>query len=169
MIAVKDVRMTRQAPLVAMSFSAAALAVALGSQYLAGLKPCDLCLWQRLPHGIVVVAGIGALLWFRSERERRLLTWFAAICFLAGTVLALYHASVEYGIIAAPASCSGSSALNNAESIEELGRLLAQTPPVPCDVAAVTFLGLSMAGWNALLSAVFFWLCVSAGRRQEAQ
>ena len=52
----------RDMPLWAMAASAIALLVALGSQYLGGVAPCKLCLWQRLQHGAVIVIGVGALL-----------------------------------------------------------------------------------------------------------
>ena len=73
----------RDAPVWAMAASAAALAVALASQYWGGLAPCGLCLWQRIPHGVAIVIGLGALLWFQGRRGRIALTWLAALVFAA--------------------------------------------------------------------------------------
>ena len=52
--------------------SSVAILAALGSQYLGGLHPGELCLWQRIPHGVIIVLALGALLWFRGKRERTL-------------------------------------------------------------------------------------------------
>ena len=51
----------RSAAIWAMWASAIALLAALGSQYLGGLAPCKLCIWQRIPHGVAIVIGLGAL------------------------------------------------------------------------------------------------------------
>ena len=82
-------------PLWAMAASAIALLIALISQYLGDLAPCKLCLWQRIPHGAVILIGTGALLWFRGPRERLLLTWASMVALSIGAGIALYHAGVE--------------------------------------------------------------------------
>ena len=156
------------APLWAMAASAGALAVALGAQYLGGLHPCDLCIWQRLPYGIAIVIGTAALLWFRSPRERAVLTWLAVLCFAAGGVVALYHVGVEQRWIAGPSSCSGSSALGAAGSVEELRKLLAAAPVIRCDEIPWSLFGVSIAGWNAVASLALAAICGVAGWRQTA-
>ena len=153
------------APLWAGAASAIALALALGSQYWGGLEPCELCLWQRVPYGVAVAAAVGALLWFRSPRERMALTWLAALCFAAGAAVALYHVGVELHWVAGPASCSGSASLNDARTVEELRRLLAAAPVARCDVVAWSLFGISMAGWNALASLALLAGCGLAGWR----
>lgn len=156
----------RNAPLWAMAASVVALAAALGSQYLGGLAPCKLCLWQRVPHGIVIVIGIGALLWFQGPRERAVLTWAAGLAFAVGAGIALYHAGVEQHWIAGPSSCSGASSLNAAQTIEELRQQLLGTPVVRCDEIPWSLFGISIAGWNALFSLGLAAFCGIAGTRQ---
>ena len=153
-------------PLWAMAASAVALLTALASQYLGGLAPCKLCLWQRIPHGVVLVLGVGALLWFRGPRERLLLTWAAAIAFAFGAGLALYHVGVEQHWIAGPSSCSGDSGLNSAQSVEELRKMLMAAPVVRCDEITWSLFGLSIAAWNAVACIVLAVFCGVAGRRQ---
>ncbi len=143
--------------------STGALAIALGSQYFGGLQPCELCIWQRIPYGVVIVSGLAALLWFTSPRERRLLAWLAALCFAAGAVIAVYHTLLEYGL--APGglvACAGSGSLNQATTIEELRELLEAAPVVRCDQPSWTFSGISMAGWNALASVGLTLYCVTS-------
>ena len=156
----------RDMPLWAMAASAIALLVALGSQYLGGVAPCKLCLWQRLPHGAVIVIGVGALLWFREPRERLFLTWLAAITFAVGAVIALYHSGVEQHWFAGPRSCSGDSSLNSAQSIDELRGMLLAAPVVRCDEIPLSLFGLSIAAWNALACTVLSLFCGVAGWRQ---
>lgn len=156
----------RDATLWAMAASAIALLAALGSQYLGGLAPCKLCLWQRLPHGAVIVIGVGALLWFRGPRERLFLTWLSAIAFAVGAAIALYHTGVEQRWIAGPTSCSGDSGLNAAQSVEELRKLLLAAPVVRCDEIPWSLYGLSIAAWNALACIVLAAFCSVAGWRQ---
>ena len=155
----------RDAPLWAAVAAALALAVALASQYLGGLAPCKLCLWQRVPHGAVIVIGVGALLWFHGPRERQALTWLAALVFAAGAGIALYHVGIEQKWIAGPASCSGDTSLNSATTIEDLRRQLLAAPVVRCDEVPWSLIGISIAGWNALASLALAVFCALAGRR----
>ncbi len=152
-------------PLWAGLASAVALAAALGSQHWGGLQPCELCLWQRFPHGAVVAVAVGGWLWFRSPRERMVLAWLAALLFAAGAAVALYHVAVELHWAAGPSACSGPGALDRARSVEELRRLLDATPVVRCDQVAWSMLGVSMAGWNALASVALCAGCGAAGWR----
>lgn len=155
----------RAMPLIAGAASGAALLVALASQYLGGLAPCHLCLWQRLPHGAIVVVGLAALLWFRGPRERRWLTWLCALLFAAGAGIAIYHAGVEQGWFPGPSSCTGDASLNAAKTIEDLRRQLLAAPVVRCDEIPWSVFGLSIAAWNALFCLVMTVVCALAGRR----
>lgn len=146
--------------------SAIALMAALGSQHLGGLAPCKLCIWQRVPHGIVIVIGLGALLWFRGPRERLALTWLAFLVLAVGTGIAMYHTGVEQQWIAGPSSCTGLGALNNATTIEELRTQLLAAPVVRCDEIPWSLFGVSIAGWNALASLILTVFCAVAGWNQ---
>ena len=157
----------RDIPLWAMTASGAALGIALLSQYWGGLAPCKLCMWQRLPHGAVIVIGLGGLLWFRGGRERALLTWLAAAAFGVGAGIAIYHAGVEQGWFAGPTSCSGLSPLNQTTTIDELRRQLLAAPLVRCDEIAWSLFGLSIAAWNALFCTALTAVCSVAGWRQR--
>lgn len=153
-------------PLWAMAASFVALISAFGFQYLGGMAPCELCLWQRIPHGAVIVGGIGALLWFHSKRERLFLTWSAAIMFAVGASIALYHVGVEQQLIMGPRSCAGDSGLNSAQSIDQLRKMLMAAPIVRCSEISWSFFGLSIAALNAITSTVIAILCGVSGMRQ---
>jgi disulfide bond formation protein DsbB len=156
----------RSAAIWAMWASAIALIAALGSQYLGGLAPCKLCIWQRIPHGITIVIGLGSLLWFRGPRERIFLTWLACLTFAAGAGIALYHTGVEQQWIAGPSSCSGLGALSQAITIEDLRAQLLAAPIVRCDEIPWSLFGVSIAGWNAVASLGLMVFCGTAAWNQ---
>ena len=132
--------------IIAGGISTTLLGSALLFQYVGGLAPCSLCIWQRWPHlAVIVMAFIG----LRGIMPRSML-W---LTFIAGSIsagLGGYHAGIEYGFWAGPASCTANLALGG--DIKTLTEQLLITPLVRCDEAPWLFFGLSMAGWNALIS-----------------
>lgn len=129
---------------------AASLALLLGAlafQYLGGYAPCVLCHWQRWAHAATIVLALAA---FAVPRAA---AWFlaaAALALLAGAGIAGFHVGVEQHWWEGTAECG--SAVSGASSVEALrARLLAQ-PVVRCDEVAWSLFGVSMAGYNLLLS-----------------
>jgi disulfide bond formation protein DsbB len=119
----------------------AVLLTVLAFQYIGGLPPCPLCVWQRWPY--VGVALLGLLGWRWQPRP---LLGLCTLLLLAGAGVGAYHVGVEQGWWALPAGCAAGA---DATSIEDLKRLLATAPPA-CDQVAFTFFGLSLAGWNVI-------------------
>ena len=132
--------------IIAGGISTTLLVSALLFQYVGGLAPCSLCIWQRWPHlAVIVVAFIG----LRGIMPRGML-W---LTFIAGSIsagLGGYHAGIEYGFWTGPAGCTANLALDG--DIKTLTQQLLITPLERCDEAPWSFFGLSMAGWNALIS-----------------
>jgi len=128
---------------------AGALAGALISQYWGGLQPCILCLYQRWPHGVAAGLGLVTLLPLSAGLRRWLLT-LGGVTLLVGAGIAFFHVGVEYHWWAGTASCG--SPVNQPQTIEDLRRALLAAPVVRCDVPAWSLFGLSMAGYNVLLS-----------------
>ncbi|MGB5184849.1 MAG: disulfide bond formation protein B [Xanthobacteraceae bacterium] len=122
-------------------------------EYVLKLAPCPLCLEQRIPYHVIVplslLLGIAALA--RAPRKL-LLVGFAAIAIAAGcnVVLGIYHAGVEWHWWAGPADCSGP--LTDLRTGGSLLDQLHAVHVVRCDEAAWRFLGLSLAGYNVLIS-----------------
>jgi disulfide bond formation protein DsbB len=137
---------TRNAPIVIAVASAAMLIAALAMQYVGGLPPCALCHWQRYAYIASGVIGLAA--WFGA---RRVLIALAGVAFLVGAGIAVYHAGVEWKIFAGPSGCTGT--VTGAQTLEELRRQLTQAPVIRCDEAPWTLFGISIAGYNALISA----------------
>lgn len=142
--------------------SAILLAAALAFQYLDGLPPCQLCIWQRWPH---VVAILALLLW--ALTRWRVWPWLGCLAALAASSLGLFHVGVEQGWWEFISSCTQDVPLSvgpGAALLPDEGDIVA--PPVRCDRIAWQFLGLSMAAWNAICSAglAILWL-IGASRR----
>ena len=128
------------------AISASLYAGALWFQYVGGLMPCSLCLWQRWPHIIIVLLAVIALF----VRMPRLVLLAIAITAASSVILAAYHAGVEWQLWSGPSGCT--AILTNSGDLTSLTDSLLATPVVSCDEVAWSFLGLSMAGWNSLFS-----------------
>ena len=126
--------------------SASLYAGALWFQYVGGLMPCSLCLWQRWPHIIIVLLAIMALF----LRMPRFLLTAIALTAAISVALAAYHAGVEWQLWSGPDGCGAS--VTNSDDLTYLTNSLLSTPVVRCDEVAWSFFGLSMAGWNSLFS-----------------
>nr|WP_207186588.1 disulfide bond formation protein B [Rhodobaculum claviforme] len=136
--------------------SAALLIAALGSQYIGGLAPCELCIWQRWPHLAAVVAGALALSWAGPVPAA-----LGATSALVASGLGIHHTGVERGWWAGPDACGSPGDISALTPEELLSQILA-APVVRCDEVAWAFLGLSMASWNAILSLGLAGLWVAA-------
>lgn len=124
-----------------------------------GYPPCAMCIWQRWPHGIAIAIGVLALL-----IPGRALPALGALAVATTSAIGVFHAGVEQGWWEGPSSCTGTG--QNLGSLAG-GDLLATDGPllVMCDVISWQFAGVSMAGWNALLSAGLAVLWLAALRR----
>ena len=119
------------------------------SQYAFGLFPCEICWWQRYPHFVaLVLALVAAFAPVRQTGLRRAAIVLAALAILASGLIGGFHAGVEYGWWDGITGCasnvaSGGNALDN----------IMNAPLVRCDVAPWSLLGISLAGWNFIISA----------------
>jgi disulfide bond formation protein DsbB len=138
-------------PMAIAAISAASLAVALISQYGFGLWPCELCIWQRYPYVAAIALGLfGAVFAARPVLRRASLT-LAALVFVSGAGIAGFHVGVEQGWWQGLPGCT--AGLDAGMSAREvLAMLETRQQVVPCDEPAWTFAGVSMAGYNGLLS-----------------
>ncbi|MDF1717849.1 MAG: disulfide bond formation protein B [Antarcticimicrobium sp.] len=153
--------MTRKLLILAAAGGSAALLLgALGFQYLGGLPPCDLCIWQRWPHLAAVVLG-GAALTLRG----RALPLLGAVAALTTSGFGLYHTGVERGWWQGPSTCT--SAPVGGLTPDQLMEQIMSAPLVRCDEVPWELLGLSMASWNAIaaLGLALVWLAAARATR----
>ena len=116
-----------------------------------GLKPCKLCLQQRIPYYVAMPLALGLAVLPRSGSLSRAGLLLLGLVFLASAGLGAYHAGVEWGWFAGPSDCGG--AISPASGrVGDFLRDLDRTRVTSCSEAAWRLLGLSLAGWNALIS-----------------
>ena len=139
--------------------SVAIVGGALFSQYVGGLQPCELCLYQRWPYYAAIVATAVALL-SGGDRAMRAVIMLCALLFAASTALAFYHVGVEQHWFAGPSACTGS--VTGATSIEALKAQLLARQPVSCDTPSWLLFGVSLAGWNLVSSVLLTVACAGA-------
>jgi disulfide bond formation protein DsbB len=135
----------RQAAWLLFAVSGSLLLGALGFQFLGGLAPCEMCFWQRYAHLAVLAVAALALL-----SGNRAIGWLAVLAMAAAAGLGLFHAGVEQkwwqGITACTAPVS--AGMSTADMLDTL----MNAPLVRCDEIPWSLMGISMAGWNALIS-----------------
>jgi disulfide bond formation protein DsbB len=156
-------RSTRYPFLLLLIASAAIVGTALGSQYLGGLDPCELCLMERWPYyAVIVVAALG---WAATSAPaiQRGAIWLIVLLFAASTGLAAYHVGVEQHWIAGPTACTGG--LGQASSPDDLLKMLQARQPVQCDVVQWSIFGISLAGLNLIASVLLLAFSLVSARR----
>lgn len=145
--------------IVAFGVPAALMLGALGSEYFGGLVACEMCWWQRYPH--IVAVAIAALAFLAPMRTRPLLIAIAAGGILTSGLIGVYHAGVEYKLWPGLTECTRTS---HAVSIADL---LRTTPLVRCDTPQWTLFGISLAGYNALISVTAAALVFAGLQRRQ--
>ena len=123
--------------------AAAAIGVALTLQHGFGLKPCHLCLYERVPYYAVLLLLPAA--WALGRPRLGLV--IAGVLLLGDAGLSAYHVAVEQGWVPLPQSCA--AAAGEARTPEELRAQIMGAAPT-CDQASASFLSLSLAAWNGL-------------------
>lgn len=123
--------------------STIALVLAYVSQYIFGLEPCHLCLWQRMPFWAIIILSVLVLL---IKKYQNLAIHISLLLLIINAGIAFYHAGVEKKVFKGLDSCS--APIIGANNIVELEQSIAQTKIVRCDTPQFVFLGVSMAGWN---------------------
>ena len=136
----------------------AAILLAWASQIFGGLVPCELCLEQRWAY-YWGLPGLALILAFWNRLP--LTVWYVAMAivtavFAWGTYMGSFHAGVEWGFWPGPTACTG---VGDSFSFESLSNL---TPVIGCDVVQFRFLGISLAGYNALVSVAIVALLIFA-------
>jgi len=132
------------ARLIALLLPLGLLGGALGSQYIGGLTPCEMCYWQRWPHGAAIAIAALSFTTPAGTPLSRTLVLLAAGAIAVSGVIGVYHAGVEAGIFEGLTTCT-------AGGPQSLDAIL-NAPLVRCDQVQWSLLGVSMAGWNAILS-----------------
>ena len=113
---------------------------ALGFQYLGGVKPCEMCHWQRWAYIAAAIVGIIGV-WLAKDKAR-VLAWVAIGLVAVSGLIGLYQSGMQWGVLPGPASCSGHRFVLGSNMV----------PDVQCDVVTWQLFGLSLATYNAICS-----------------
>ena len=129
--------------------SLALLAGALFFQYALHYPPCEMCHWQRWPHIAAAAVGLGGgtllAMGVLRARAAQAVAALAVLCVAIAGGLGVFHAGVEYHWWPGPAACT--------TGFVYTGGPIDFNAPVPhCDRPAWTLLGISLAGFNAIIS-----------------
>ena len=152
----------RRAVLLLSAASLAALGFALLSQYAFGYAPCELCTLQRIAHGAIIASALGLLV----TRRIRIVLMVQAAFVLACLGLSLFHVGVENHLWAGTRACTGEET-HPGMSIAELTAQILSAPVVRCDDIRWSFLGLSMAVWDAILTGIMLaFACMTLTRKR---
>lgn len=127
-----------------------------------GYAPCAMCLWQRYPHGVAIALGVILLLGL----QHRIIYVLGALAALATAAIGAFHTGVERDWWEGPTSCTGSGLDLTNMSAESLLSTEGTSDLVMCDQVVWEFLTLSMASWNALLSAFLVIVWIMAARKK---
>jgi disulfide bond formation protein DsbB len=128
-----------------------ALGAALIAQFVFGLKPCILCLWQRIPYAVLIGVTLVALLLSSKPKITTPLLVLTSLLFVVSAGLAFFHFGVEQRWWSLQGGCP-IQAMSGKSADQMLEELLA-TPQARCDEVAWRLFGLSITVWNTVFSA----------------
>jgi disulfide bond formation protein DsbB len=128
----------------------ALVAGAYGFQYVwANLFPCEMCWWQRWAHFAALPFAVLALLvGSRMKDQGRLLVWLAALAIFVSGAIGVWHAGIELKLLPGITQCTASLSGSATDMLKDVF----SRPLVRCDDVQWSWLGISMAGWNAIIS-----------------
>lgn len=153
----------KAARLIAFGTPLALLAGAYISQYGFGLRPCEMCWWQRYPHFAALLFGLVAVI----RPPGTVFVVLAALGVASSGLIGAFHAGVEYGWWQGPTACTTIPAISGGDPMEAI----LNAPLIRCDVAPWSLFGISLAGWNFLfssLAAIATFILLQQAKGQDA-
>ena len=125
------------------------LATAYAFEYLANLQPCVLCIYQRIPYAVAIGLMLLTIILRKHSQANLILFIAASVVFAVGSAIAIFHIGVEQQLWQGTPECGN---FINTASVEALRKQLLAQPIVRCDEVAWSLFGISMAGYNFLIS-----------------
>lgn len=141
----------RTARAIALLLPTALMAGALGSQFIGGLIPCEMCHWQRWPHYTAIALAVLAFV-VPARGLRLLLVALAALAILTSGAIGVFHAGVEYHWWQGITPCASAFTGGDPVSADAMLAKIMSAPVVRCDAPQWSLFGISLAGFNAIFS-----------------
>lgn len=157
----------RLVPLAIFAVCAASLGSALVLEHVFGVMPCILCLWQRVPYAVAGALAAVALVPGLPAQARRWLVALCGVAFLVNLGIASYHVGVEQHWWAGTAQCTAPAG-GAPQTLAELQAALENPPTLArCDEVGWSLFGISLPGYNIVLSLLLGVGCLLATARSE--
>jgi disulfide bond formation protein DsbB len=122
---------------------------AIAFQYLGGLAPCQMCYWQRWPHLAAIFLALLAIALRGRPGASSVVTTLAALAIFTSGAIGAFHAGVEYHWWEGLTTCATAAGPGSGPTTLDA---IMNAPLIRCDVAAWKLFGISMAGYNAIIS-----------------
>ena len=125
------------------------LATAYAFEYLANLQPCVLCIYQRIPYAVAIGLMLVAAILRKNSQFNLILFIATSVVFAIGSAIAIFHIGIEHHLWQGTPECGN---FMKTDSVEALRKQLLAQPIVRCDEVAWSLFGISMTGYNFLIS-----------------
>ena len=125
------------------------LATAYAFEYLANLQPCVLCIYQRIPYAVAIGLMLVATILRKNSQFNLILFIATSVVFAIGSAIAIFHIGIEQHLWQGTPECGN---FMKTDSVEALRKQLLAQPIVRCDEVAWSLFGISMTGYNFLIS-----------------
>ena len=125
------------------------LATAYAFEYLANLQPCVLCIYQRIPYAVAIGLMLVAAILRKNSQFNLILFIATSVVFAIGSAIAVFHIGIEQHLWQGTPECGN---FMETDSVEALRKQLLAQPIVRCDEVAWSLFGISMTGYNFLIS-----------------
>ncbi len=166
MIQDRDLFAPRTAATIVLLAGGATIAGAWFIEVVLGIKPCPLCLEQRIPYYVgLPIAALALFSAARGSRPTAALLGLTALAFFAASGMGAYHAGVEWGLWKGPTDCSGPMPAQL--GMQDFLKQLSTVKVIRCDEVAMRIFGLSLAAWNAVIAGGLGLLAATAAWRAQ--
>lgn len=145
------------------TLSIVALLSAYIVEYVMHIKPCRLCIYQRIPYFFILFLGLGGYV-LNKNILCKYICYVCSIIFLSGSIVALYHTGIERGVVEEPQSCSTNFSKNS--SMKSLKESIKENN-IPCKDVKIRMAGMSIAEINSILSFFMFIYILLSVRKME--
>ena len=143
-------------------FSALVLLIVHYLEFFEGVEPCKLCVYQRFPYFIVVLLALSFLL-INNKSFKKITFLFYILIFASSVIMSVHHFGVEKGFWSSLSSCETNfKSLSNSNDLKEY---LLNKNYISCEDVSFKFLGISLAGYNIILSFLLLILSITGFRK----